>query len=142
MHSKKSATGYLIFILIAIFIVITVIFLFNVLAPLAKMLGTIDVIYFFIMCFAISNINRTAALAKLSALASPATLVEKTMEHRRHHSLHFLVFELDDGNRKLFQVDRDTYAKVLESEKGILTYKEKGKLIEYISFARGIPPKA
>lgn len=128
------------FILIALFIIITF-FLVSILSKpwgqaLSQLLGVIYVLYSLFTYALILSISRNSKLAKLPALTSPAVLIEKILEHRRAHSLHFLVFELNDGSRKLFKVNRDIYAKISEKETGMLTYKEKGKLLELLNFKK------
>ena len=63
-------------------------------------------------------------IAELPVLSSYAVLVEKIKEDHRDCSSYFLTFELEDGSRKLFRVQRDVYAEFSENEKGVLTYKQ------------------
>ena len=49
---------------------------------------------------------------------------------------HDIVFELTNGTRKVFPAPSNMYKLIIEGDSGILSYKEQGKLIRFISFQR------
>jgi len=48
----------------------------------------------------------------------------------------FITFELPDGSRKVFKVSRHQYYTILETEQGLLTYKEQRRNTYFIDFQR------
>ncbi len=50
----------------------------------------------------------------------------------------FATFELANGTRKMFRVPFQVYGTILENENGILSYKEQGKILEFIGFQKTI----
>ena len=122
------------------FLTVFTFFLFICLLSSSELIYSISVVTCFFMglgsLFALSQFIRETKLELLPILSSSAVLIEKIKEDHRGSSDYFLNFELDNGERKLFKVNRETYAKYLQNEKGIITYKEKDNLVEFLSFEK------
>ena len=131
MLKKRNLYGFL-FAMVILFVVSLIM--------IKATTGTELVSFFYFLAFLSFSFmfyfSREIKLAKLPALTSKAILIEKIKEDHRSSSIYYLSFELEDGNRKLFNVKRETYTKFLQDEKGIITYKEDDTLIELISFEK------
>ncbi len=137
MTNKKTTSALKTIILVLIFISITIVYILNQDSPFSTLLLTIDLAYFIFMYFSLVYLNRSATLSKLPTLKSPATLIEKTQGGSVQDILYFLIFELDNGHRIQFQVEREIFSRFSEADKGLLVYKEKNKTTAYINFIKG-----
>ncbi len=137
MTNKKTTSTLKTIILILIFVAITIVYILNQNTPFATLLLTIDLAYFIFMYFSLVYLNRAATLSKLPTLKSPATLIEKIQGGSAQDILYFMIFELDNGHRIQFQVEREIFSRVSEADKGLLVYKEKNKTTAYLDFVKG-----
>ncbi len=137
MSSKRSSRVLKVIILVLIFISITVVYILNQNSPFSTLLLTVDLVYFVFMYFSLVYLNRANALSKLPTIKFPATLIEKTQVGHAHAIMYFLIFELDNGHRIQFQVEREIFSRASEADKGLLVYKEKNKTTAYINFIKG-----
>ncbi len=69
-----------------------------------------------------------------------AKAVSKTYQirgsERATRTNYYISFEFPCGNRYNFPVDLGSFNTILEDENGILTYKQKGQYMYYVSFQR------
>jgi len=83
-----------------------------------------DVVFITILVsYGIVEITIMEKQKKLPVLKSQAVLIEKMQENNRSSRACFLLFELDDGDKKLFSVSGKMYAKYLKNDTGLLKYK-------------------
>ena len=78
----------------------------------------------FYVYFKIRNDKIQGEIAQMPVLTATAILIEKIKEDHKSSSGYFLNFELEDGSRRLFYVQREVYSKYLENERGLLSYKQ------------------
>lgn len=86
----------------------------------------------------IKNYFMGKAFDKVSVIKANAKLISKCIEVREQYvtSFHYLTFELDNGNRKVFHVEGETYNSILENESGTISYKEYNKHLLFLNFKR------
>ena len=97
----------------------------------------------FILIVSVLHIVERVKLKKLPILESPAKLYAVSAEEwnppiRRggRYTFYYLTFELDNNKRKTFTVNRKICDNISENTSGILTYKEHGKLKQFVSFTK------
>ena len=107
--------------------------------------GFLGFIFLLIGLIYLAMTGKSGKLKKVTPTTSPANLILKNAQPANNYGYYglywygagmsyYMTFELPDKSRKVFTVDDDIYHSILENEAGILTYKEKGKLKEFVSF--------
>ena len=105
--------------------------------------------FWFIIFFIISPVTLNKTLYKLLPINTAyATLISKHEEGRHAYFSNgtttttikcFLTFELNNGERKVFNVKTNDFNSFIEYETGTLTYKEQGKHIYFVKFEPDSP---
>jgi len=133
--SNQKTLGYYIYVSISLIALAAVVAL-----PILAKRGVLDGEWVFFIAAAIilswflaSLMIGKKQLAKMPALQACAVLTEKLQEDHRRRTSYFLIFELEDKNRKTFQVARDIYAAFSQNEKGLLKYKQVNPKEHYLS---------
>ncbi len=77
-------------------------------------------------------------ISKLPVLAAYAKVISKHTKvvgsHLAINSTQYITFELTNGVRKMFKVSLQQFGTIIETDQGVLSYKELGKRIEFVDF--------
>jgi len=127
--SEKKGIGCVMYAVfsIAMASLVIILFVFCVTERAWVYLIAVPIIIWTIISAIISKKQR----ANLPIIHSKADVCEKTQDNTRSGSLYFLTFVLEDGSKKTFKVELNTYAQILINEKGLLKYKQLDKKREH-----------
>jgi len=95
-------------------------------------------VFFLVIVGVTISIRRESnAFNSASDMTAFAKVVSRVVERQgRSSNAYHIAFEFQDGTRKSFEVKLDQYNTITDSDTGMLTYRENGKYLFFISFDR------